>query len=715
MKKILIALVVLVAVALGVVIALPFFIDVNAYKPTIEARAKEALGRELKLNGPIKLSLWPNIGVEAADVRLANVPGGQAKEMASLKSLVVSVKLMPLLSRTVEVDSFVLNEPVINLEVDKAGKPNWQFGDRQPAPAGRPAAGGAPAGSLKLGDVRLVNGRLSYANLQTGDRQQLEQINAKALLPDMDSPFKLEGSAVWNKEKVDLDLGTGALAKLQAGQTVPVKAKLTSRNLTLEFDGNATVKETSTAAAGAASLETPSIKDLAAWAGKPLQNVQPNTMGKLSIKGKLALAGKKLDFTDARIAVDAINATGALSVDATPAKPFIKGNLDVDKLDANPYLGPEQPAKPAPAGQAGGGEWSDEPIDVSGLKAFDADLAASAGQVIVRKIKTGKATVKLAVKDGRMALDLGVPKPGLYQGEGTVNLVVNAAQSPAAYEVKAKLAGLQAEPYLKDAQDTDRLSGTLNADAAITARGASQKQIVSATNGQGMIKFSDGAIKGIDLAGVARQLGEAGKGAGTFDPSRMMAGFKNLFGGGGQSEKTDFSEFGGTFTIVNGILTNKDMALKSPFVRVNGAGTVSLPPKTMDYKINIAAVATAQGQGGQDSGGAGIPVNCKGPWTGDSCKPDLAGMFMGDPSKLMKGLGGMGGLGGAGAAGGAGLGGALPKALPGGGGLPGSGSLPGLGGSSTTAPAQAPAPAPGGTTGGTTRPSLPGGFKLPGQ
>ena len=705
MKKVLIALAVLVVVALGAVVALPFIIDVNDYKPTIEAKAKEALGRELKLNGPIKLSVWPSIGVEASDVRLANVAGGQAKEMATLKSLVVSVKLMPLLSKTVEVDSFVLNEPVINLEVDKAGKPNWQLGDQKAAPAGRPAAGGgAPSGSLKLGDVRLVNGKVGYSNLQTGDKQQLEQINAKVSLPDMDSPFKLDGSAVWNKEKVDLNIGTGPLAKLQAGQTSPVKAKIASKHLTLEFDGAATVKDTATSAAGTVALDTPSIKDLAAWAGKPLANVQPNTMGKLSVKGKLALNGKKIDFNDAKIAVDAINASGALSVDATPAKPFIKGNLDVDKLDVNPYLGPEQPAKP---GDAKAQDWSNDPIDVSALKTFDADLAASAGQVVFRKMKTGKATVKLAVKDGRMALDLGVPKPGLYQGEGAVNVVVNAAQTPAAYEVKAKLAGVQAEPYLKDAQDTDKLSGTLSVDSAITARGASQRQIVSATNGQGSAKFENGAIKGIDLAGVARQLGEAGKGAGTFDPSRMMGGFKNLFGGGGQSEKTDFAEFGGTYTIVNGILTNKDLALKSPFVRVTGAGTVSLPPKTMDYKINIAAVATAQGQGGGDSGGAGIPVNCKGPWSGDSCKADLAGMFMGNPGNLMKGLGGMGGAGAAG-----GLGGALPKGMPGGGAMPSG--IPGMGGSSggTAAPAASPTPAPAPAA---PKSGLPGGFKLPGQ
>lgn len=692
MKKLLIGvavLVVLVVVAVGGLAAYVLSIDPNSYKPQIEAAAKDALGRELKLRGPLKMTLWPNVGVEASDAGLANVAGGQAKELATLKSMVVSVKVMPLLSRSVEVDSFVLNEPVINLEVDKAGKPNWAFGPQQPGakPAGQPA-GGAPQGTLKLGDVRLVNGKLNYANLQTGDKQTLEQINAKVSLPSMDSPLGVTGSAVWNKEKVDLTLNTGPLSKMMAGERGTVAAKVASRHLNVDFNGNAQMKGDQTTAQGDVGVESPSIKDLAAWAGSPMKDVKPNTMGKLSIKGKLAMAGKKLDFSDAKILVDAIDATGALSVDSTRDKPQVKGKLDVVSLDLNPYLGPEQPA------QAQQQDWSDAPIDVSALKTFDAELAMSAGQVIVRKIKTGKATLNVVVKDARATIDAAIPKPGLYQGEGNLQIVVNAASNPPAYEIKSKLAGVQAEPYLKDAQDTDKLSGTLSADAAIAGRGNSQKQIMPTLNGQGAVKFADGALKGIDLAGIARQLGEVGKGGATFDPSRLATGFKNLMGGGGQAEKTDFTEFGGTFTIANGVLTNKDLAMKSPFVRVTGQGTVSLPPKTMDYTVNIAAVATAQGQGGAQQGGVGIPVNCKGPWTGDSCKADLAAMFMGDPGKLLKGLPGIGGAGGAlPGAGGAlpGVGGALPgagKALPGG--LP----IPGAGGGTGAAPA----PAPGGAT-----------------
>ncbi len=728
MKKLLVGVLAVLIIIVGGIVALPFIIDVNSYKPQIEAKAKEALGRELKLNGPIKLTLWPNIGLETTDVRLANAPGGQAKEMATLKSLVVSVQLMPLLSKNLAIDAFVLKEPVINLEVDKQGKPNWVLGG--PPQAGKPAAAGGgstPIGAIKLGDVRLVNGKLSYANLQTNERYNLDEVNANVSLPNMDSPLAVAGSAVWNKEKVELTLNTGKLSGLLNGEKTSVTKKLASKHLTLDFNGDVTMKQT-TAANGTISVVTPSIKDLAAWAGKPLADVKPNTMGRFSVAGKLAMTDKKFDFTDAKINVDAIDATGALSVDTRTAKPQIKGKLDVAKLDLNPYLGPEQPAKPAPAagagqsaGQpAGGADWSDDPIDLSALKTFDADLALSAGEIQVRKIRTGKATLNVQVKDAKATIAAAVPAPGLYKGGADLTVVANAAATPASFEIKQKLSDVDAEAYLKDANDMDKLSGKLATELDATGRGQSQKQIVSSLNGKGFLKFTDGAIKGIDLGGVARQLEEVGKGGVSFDPSKMLGGLKNLFGGGGQSEKTDFAELSGTYTIANGVISNKDLALKSPFVRVTGEGTVSMPPKTMDYTINIAAVATREGQGGQQAGGVGIPVTCKGAWSAPNCAPDLGAMFLGDPTKRLKGLPGLGGgLPGVSGAGGAlpGLGGALPGA-GGGGGLPGVGSIPGLGGGTGAAPAaggqSAPAAAPGAPAGGG---ALPGGLQnlLPGQ
>src|SRR3546814_7605147 len=83
---------------------------------------------------------------------------------------------------------------------------------------------------------------------------------------------------------------------------------------------------------------------------------------------------------------------------------MIKAELTVDQLNLNPYLPPQEESAAAggegggAAGEAGGGadaggEWSDEPIDVSALGALNADLAFNAGGIQFRDVKIGKSSL----------------------------------------------------------------------------------------------------------------------------------------------------------------------------------------------------------------------------------------------------------------------------------------------------------------------------------
>ncbi|MDA0653364.1 MAG: AsmA family protein, partial [Proteobacteria bacterium] len=128
MKKLFIgggAVIVLVIVAALVV---PFLIPAETYKGQLLTQVREATGREARIDGAFKFSILPRVEFAAGKVSFANAPGGKAAAMVSVDNLNVQVALFPLLGGKVEIDSFVLTKPVINLEIDKAGKPNWQFG-----------------------------------------------------------------------------------------------------------------------------------------------------------------------------------------------------------------------------------------------------------------------------------------------------------------------------------------------------------------------------------------------------------------------------------------------------------------------------------------------------------------------------------------------------------------------------------------------------------
>src|SRR5438270_11967893 len=143
MRKWLIGIVAVVVVIVAVLIVVPFLIPTETYKGQIIERVKSATGRDLALNGPISLSILPSFALTVSDVAFGNAPGASAKNMATFGKLQLQVQPLALLSGRLVIDSFVLIDPVIALEVDKQGHPNWQFA--APAPPAAAASGAPPA------------------------------------------------------------------------------------------------------------------------------------------------------------------------------------------------------------------------------------------------------------------------------------------------------------------------------------------------------------------------------------------------------------------------------------------------------------------------------------------------------------------------------------------------------------------------------------------
>ncbi|HMA15501.1 MAG: AsmA-like C-terminal region-containing protein, partial [Bacteroidota bacterium] len=108
------------------------------------------------------------------------------------------------------------------------------------------------------------------------------------------------------------------------------------------------------------------------------------------------------------------------------------------------------------------------------------------------------------------------------------------------------------------------------------------------------------------------------------------------------AEKTDFAELSGTFTIDKGIVSNNDLSMVAPLVRMTGEGKVPLPQRTVDYLVKPKLVASIEGQGSAaDASGITVPIKVTGPWSDVSYRPDLEGMLkeqMGDPSAVIEQL-----------------------------------------------------------------------------
>jgi AsmA protein len=636
MRKFLIGIAVVVVVLIGAAIAVPFLVPVEQYKGRIEAEVAKRTGREFRIQGPVSLSLLPTLAVELNQVSFAGPPGARTPEMARLGKLELELKPWPLLRGEVEIDKLVLREPRIALEVDAQGRPNWVLDHQtaQPAPAEPTSPPDAQQGGLpelRFGEVELVEGRISYFDARNGTSYEVNRVNVEVQAPNLDQPAEIKGKLVFRDRPVTIDSRIDQPRGLIETGASKLVAAVNGDLVSVRFDGALQNSQEGPGARGAFDLRAPALRDLATWTtGKdpgalPVQNA--------SLTGTLEANAGRVAITGGTYKAGDTEATGTVGVGLKGPRPRIDAVLSLARLHLDQYLkqpggtapqpaagqtqpapsqtGPGQtaPAQPDPAPKPASDGWSTKPIDLSGLRAVDADVKLALAGLTVKGVDVGASDVAVTLNDGRLKAVMG--ETALFDGTVSGQVNADAAGAVPALGLDFRINGVQAEPVLTRFADFDRLAGTARAVASLKTTGASERAMVEALNGQGSVTFTNGALKGINLAAMVRNVGAAFQGQAV----------------GNEPQQTDFAELGGTFTVQNGTVHNNDLRLLAPLLRLDGVGTVDLPPKTIDYRLQPRLAATIEGQGGkQDVSGLAVPVLVRGSLTSPSFAPDLAGM-----------------------------------------------------------------------------------------
>jgi AsmA protein len=185
--------------------------------------------------------------------------------------------------------------------------------------------------------------------------------------------------------------------------------------------------------------------------------------------------------------------------------------------------------------------------------------------------------------------------------------------------VNQKLIGIAIGPLLRDAANQDILDGKGNVALNVTTAGNLVSALKRALNGKARVELRDGAVKGIDIPGAIRG-------------AKARFGGKDAEGAGGAREKTEFSEFSGTFDIKNGVAHNEDLSLKSPLIRVGGIGDVNIGEDSVNYVVKASIVGSLAGQGGKEAGelkGLTVPVRIAGPYDQLKYKVEFSQMLGG--------------------------------------------------------------------------------------
>src|SRR5579864_5507983 len=179
--------VVVIVLAVGVLVAT---FNPNDYQATIQTKLEQQLNRKVTL-GNMSLGLFP-LRFRVANLAIAEDPKfNRSGTFVQTQELSVSVKLLPLLSKSVEVDSLTLEHPRVELIKNAEGV--WNFaslGEKTPA-----AAPSSSQQQFSLGELAINDGQVAITDMQDRrPRTVYDHINLKLTDFAPDSPFNLDAS-----------------------------------------------------------------------------------------------------------------------------------------------------------------------------------------------------------------------------------------------------------------------------------------------------------------------------------------------------------------------------------------------------------------------------------------------------------------------------------------------------------------------------------------
>jgi AsmA protein len=250
MKGILKIAAVVVAVLIVIVIAIPFLVNANSFRPKLETELTGALGRTVKV-GNLSLSVLSG-SVSADDISIADDPQFSQTPFVQAKSLKVGVELIPLIfSKTLNVTELTLDQPEINLVKSKNGE-KWNFSSlganntpATPAPATAPSQGkpsssapGASNPNLSVAKLNVKDGRLTVSQADSRDKSKVyDKVNIQVNSFSFTSAFPFQMTAQLPAGgNMKLDGKAGPVNANDAART-PLDAKLSIEKMSLAASG----------------------------------------------------------------------------------------------------------------------------------------------------------------------------------------------------------------------------------------------------------------------------------------------------------------------------------------------------------------------------------------------------------------------------------------------------------------------------------------------
>ena len=665
----------LLALALLAAGAALVIVDGAFVKARLERMMKEK-GRALRIEGTPVLRLFPVASIALGRATLSE-PGSE-RVFVTVDSAEIALRVLPLLSGEIALETLKLAGLAVNLVRGKDGRMNFADlaapvrpeGERDRAPL-----------RLRVGEVRIERAQLRYRDEASGQEIAVSELALLTGRLDGAAPAPVSATVRMSGKNPALELvahASGALRLDPAREAFAfgdfragAKGRIGAEMLVAEFSAPK-IDITPARAVGAEAKGTVQLKgpqraldarlrvegisgsaralsaavlalDLDASAGaNAIQGristpVNANLVARSwelpEIAGTVTIASPEIAqrrFAAAiRASAKADLARGSAALDL--AAKFDGSNLQAklaaakleplsatfevvaDRLDLDRYLAP-----------ADSKSKKDERVDFSALKGPTLSGKLEVGALTVRRLKLQNVEAEVRLANGR--LEVAPHSARLYGGSLAGSLVADASANR--IELKETIRNVALGPLLRDAAQRDAIEGRGDLTLDLRSAGGTLSALRKALAGTARFELKDGAVKGVNLADIARNVKSAlGAKQTKADPS----------------QKTDFSELSASFAIRDGVARNDDLKGASPFLRLAGAGVLDIGANAIDYQAKATLVATPQGQGGRDAkdlAGVTIPIRFTGALDNPSWSVDYSALAAGAGGAIGRAAGG---------------------------------------------------------------------------
>jgi AsmA protein len=659
------ALIGLVVIA---IVALLLLVDPNDYRDDIARLVEEKTGRPLAIRGELGLKVFPWVAIDLNDVTLGNPPGYGEEPFLSVRKASVGVKLLPLLSKRVEVSRVGIDGLVVTLISRGEEENNWkdlgQTSEEEPAPAGttQTTIAGldvtdavlvyrdeAENSVIRLTKLEAHTGPLggrghtdaeirfeydegaapSVAQIALKARVQMQEDGSGIEVKDLEATGKWFGApaeqasatpaASTAAKPIEFRLRAPVVAvDLNAETLAPASFDVQLGELPLKLTAQGEKLFSEYVIAGKVLIERASPRKLMQSFGiEPPVTRDPKALSHLAFTSDYRLSENQLALSAVDVTLDDTRVRGSLSVDDLEAM-ALRFDLDVNAIDLDRYMEPE-PAAGEGSGGSAPAQTSETPpteLPLDALRELNARGQLRIGQAKVAGLPFTEIRLPLEAKAGRT--HLGPTQAKLFGGTYNGDIVLDARQPQAVLSLNERIANVDIGAFMKAAFETDRIAGRGNASAQLAARGNTDAEMFRTLEGKIAFNVAEGAVMGLDL---------------WYEIRRALALFKRqpIPERAPGVPRTAFNALSGSAVVDKGVVRNDDLVADMTYIKARGSGTLALASQAVDYRLVTEVYKLPENEASElaDLKAAEIPVTITGTLADMKVRPDVEGYLKG--------------------------------------------------------------------------------------